>query len=139
MVRVLLAFALFAADAFAAVEVRSLDGAWTIATDPRNTGREQKWSQAAPVAGARPCKVPGVLETTFPGYNGVVWYWKDFDAIPPRPKQRLLLRFHAADYVGGGLDQRSLSGIARGRGDAVHIRYFQARQSGVEPAGRPGA
>lgn len=85
--------------AAAETKVQSLDGAWMIAADPHNAGREQRWFEKGPAPEARRCRVPDVLESTFPGYDGVVWYWKDFDVRPPGPKQRLLITFHAADYL----------------------------------------
>ncbi len=77
----------------------SLNGGWKIATDPQDRGRSEKWFERAPVPAAKPCTVPGILEQTFPGYDGVVWYWKDFGAAPVRRNRRVLLTFHAADYL----------------------------------------
>ena len=43
--------------------------------------------------------MPGALEETFPGYDGVVWYWKTFRlGEPPQQNQPVLVRFGAADY-----------------------------------------
>jgi len=89
---------LFAA-ATAWAEVQSLDGTWMIARDPHNAGREQRWYAAGPVEGARTARVPDILETTFPNYDGVVWYWKAFDARPAKPGERVFIRFHAADSM----------------------------------------
>jgi len=80
------------------VSAQSLDGMWQIATDPGNVGRGQKWFDGEAPAGARACPVPGVLELTFPGYDGLVWYWRAFEAAPLAKNERLLLKFHAADY-----------------------------------------
>src|SRR5437899_2700997 len=86
-------------SAASAAAPRSLDGVWKIATDPQNIGRQQKWFAGEPRSGARDCRVPGVLETTFPGYDGVVWYWKAFNAPSAEKMERVLLKFHAADYL----------------------------------------
>ena len=51
-------------------------------------------------ADARPARVPWIIQATFPGYHGVAWYWRDFDAPPnPHPGGRTLLRFGAVDYL----------------------------------------
>ena len=51
--------------------------------------------------GARPAKVPWVIQDAFPEYHGVAWYWREFQA--PENVHRggqYLLRFHAIDYLG---------------------------------------
>ena len=72
----------------------SLDGGgWLLATDPKNEGREQKW-HGAPVPGAKPTKVPWIIQDAFPGYHGVAWYWREFQAPQnPHAGGRHLLRF----------------------------------------------
>jgi hypothetical protein len=76
----------------------SLDGEWLLATDPQNVGCEQKW-YAGPGAGAKPTRVPWIIQDAFPGYHGVAWYWRDFTApADPRAQARYLLRFWAVDY-----------------------------------------
>ena len=97
-----------------AAEVRSLDGAWEIAADPENIGREQQWYARGAIDGSRSCLVPDVLEKTFPGYDGVVWYWKSFDATPPGRNERMRLKFHAADYVADVWVNGSLAGSHEG-------------------------
>jgi len=78
--------------------VVSLDGEWLLATDPQNIGRDQKW-YAAPVAAAKPTKVPWIIQDAFPAYHGVAWYWRDFVAPRnPHAQGRYLLRFWAVDY-----------------------------------------
>jgi hypothetical protein len=78
----------------------SLDGSWLLATDPRNVGRAEQWWQK-PVSGAKPTRVPWIIQESFPGYHGVAWYWRDFFApAQPRPGGRYLVRFWAVDYLG---------------------------------------
>ena len=76
-----------------------LDGDdWRLAIDPENVGREQQWSRG-PIPGAKPARVPWIIQTTFPGYHGVAWYWHDFAGVPnPHEHGRILLRFWAVDY-----------------------------------------
>lgn len=86
-----------AADANALV--LSLDGEWSIATDEGNVGKEQKWYLKRR-ADARSIRVPSIIQEAFPGYHGVVWYWRGFEAASnPYKKGRFLLRFHAVDYL----------------------------------------
>ncbi|MEA1949944.1 MAG: glycoside hydrolase family 2 TIM barrel-domain containing protein, partial [Planctomycetota bacterium] len=87
----------FAMDA--SRHVVSLDGVWQLAIDPDNVGKKDNWFANGPPKTAKPTAVPGALEETFPDYDGVVWYWKTFrPSEPPKAKQRVLLRFAAADY-----------------------------------------
>jgi hypothetical protein len=81
------------------VSIQSLNGDWLIACDPKNVGSEENWFNSAAAEGAMHCEVPDILERTFPGYDGVVWYWKNFAATPAGANERLLLKFHAADYL----------------------------------------
>ncbi len=82
-----------------ATSLQSLNGDWLIATDPKNIGRDRKWFNSGAAEGAKSCRVPDILEKTFPGYDGVVWYWKEFETEPVGQNERLLLKFHAADYL----------------------------------------
>jgi len=78
--------------------VVSLDGQWLLGTDPNNLGRAGQW-WTAPRPEAVPARVPWIIQDAFPGYHGVAWYWKDFEApadIPPGG--RTLLRFWQVDY-----------------------------------------
>jgi hypothetical protein len=77
----------------------SLDGEWSIATDPQNVGRDQSWFKG-PEAGAKTTRVPSIIQETFPAYHGVVWYWRTFQAEPhPYANGRYLLRFNEVDYT----------------------------------------
>lgn len=104
-----------------AAELRSLDGAWEIAADPENIGREQQWYARGAIDGSRSCLVPDVLEKTFPGYDGVVWYWKSFDATPPGGNERMQLKFHAADYLADAWVNGSLAGSHEGGRHPSHL------------------
>ncbi len=101
----LLVFALhfFLPSAWAATApnpITSLDGAWKLAIDPQNVGREQHWFDA-PTSAAKPARVPWIIQDDFPAYHGVAWYWREFDApANPHAGGRTLLRFWAVDYLG---------------------------------------
>jgi beta-galactosidase/beta-glucuronidase len=104
LTQIALLLAPLATSAFAgkpiATSLLSLDGeGWRIAADPKNEGHEAKWYAAAR-AEAKPTKVPWIIQDAFPGYHGVAWYWREFDAPPNRhPTGRSLLRFWAVDYA----------------------------------------
>lgn len=77
-----------------------LDGAgWLLATDPTNAGREERWFET-PRPEAKPTTVPWIIQDAFPGYHGVAWYWREFEApANPHADGRCLLRFWAVDYL----------------------------------------
>jgi beta-galactosidase/beta-glucuronidase len=81
-------------------QVLRLDGTnWRVAIDPRNIGREAKWYEA-PRNDAFPAVVPGVIQSAFPEYHGVAWYWHEFSApVTSHSEGRYWLRFHAVDYL----------------------------------------
>jgi hypothetical protein len=80
--------------------VVSLDGgAWWLAPDPKNVGREEKWWEK-PAAGAKATRVPGILQEAFPTYHGVAWYWRELTPpANPHAQGRCLLRFWNVDYL----------------------------------------
>ena len=44
--------------------------------------------------------MPWIIQEAFPGYHGVAWYWRDFNApANPHAGGRYLLRFWAVDYL----------------------------------------
>ncbi len=78
--------------------ILSLDGQWLLATDPQNVGRDQQW-WTAPRPEAKQTKVPWIIQDAFPGYHGLVWYYKDFEGpTNPHADGRTLLRFWQVDY-----------------------------------------
>jgi len=80
--------------------VISLDGhQWLLATDPTNVGRDERWFES-PRPDATPTKVPWIIQDAYPGFHGVAWYWREFDAPVNRHAGGcMLLRFGAVDYL----------------------------------------
>lgn len=77
---------------------QALEGPWLLATDPDNCGRQRGWQSRIQEA-ARLTRVPGVIQETFPGYHGVVWYWHRFHCdCAMAPEERALLRFCMVEY-----------------------------------------
>ncbi|MDR2705558.1 MAG: hypothetical protein LBC02_07240 [Planctomycetaceae bacterium] len=75
-----------------------LDGSWKILTDPENKGRNENWFNSIQ-PNAVDVELPNVMQTVFPRYYGLVWYWKEFTAPPKiNSENRFLLRFERVDY-----------------------------------------
>jgi hypothetical protein len=75
-----------------------LDGSWKIVTDPENKGRNENWFNSIR-PNAVDVELPNVMQTVFPRYYGLVWYWKEFTAPPKiNSENRFLLRFERVDY-----------------------------------------
>ncbi len=107
----------------------SLDGEWLIATDPGNAGREQKWF-LSPGTEAKTTPVPSIIQEAYPAYHGVVWYWRNFDAMPhPYTAGRYLLRFNAVDY----LADVWLNGIHQGRHEGGETPFVFDATNAIRP------
>ena len=87
----------FTLNATPAASVR-LGGNWQIVRDPENIGKSGQWYQGGPIEGAVPAVVPNPLELTYPGYDGVVWYWRTFDAGDLAHYDDVRVHFQGADY-----------------------------------------
>jgi hypothetical protein len=86
-------------DAPRPAQMISLDGGgWFVATDPGNVGRGQQW-WLMPRPEAKRTNIPRTLQSVFPGYNGVAWYWRDIHApLNAHKDGRYWLRFWDVDY-----------------------------------------
>ena len=79
--------------------MQSLNGKWMLAIDPQNIGKAEHWFGKVPIEGAQDSNVPGIIQQTFSGYHGVVWYWRTFTPEKASSSGRYLLRFWAVDYL----------------------------------------
>src|ERR1700677_1545702 len=61
-----------------------LSGAWRIAKDPDDAGKKAAWYSSGPIPESVEQMLPNPLELAFPGYDGVVWYWRTFDMANPQ-------------------------------------------------------
>ena len=76
-----------------------LDGDWLIALDPEDAGQASGWASSVP-DGAVPAHVPGVLQESFPGRHGLVWYFHPLtEGAPLGPGERYDLRFDEVSYA----------------------------------------
>jgi hypothetical protein len=76
----------------------SLSGAWRVAKDQDNRGKNEGWYRSGPVAAAVDQELPNPLQRAFPGYNGVAWYWRSFEVTDPQQYDDLRIHFEGADY-----------------------------------------
>ena len=77
----------------------TISDGWSIATDPDNAGRNQSWFTHVQT-GAKPTRVPSIIQEVYPFYHGVVWFWVEFTpGTNPYRDGRSLLRFSAVDYL----------------------------------------
>jgi hypothetical protein len=74
-----------------------LDGMWHMATDSDDRGKQESWFTSEPPPEAVLGAVPAALEMTFPNYDGVVWYWREFE-LQELNNQKISLRIGAAEY-----------------------------------------
>ncbi|MFH1008805.1 MAG: sugar-binding domain-containing protein [Candidatus Latescibacterota bacterium] len=80
--------------------VQQLVGLWTLAPDPENRGRKERWFEGGTQEGAQAAPVPGIIQQVFPEYHGVAWYGHTFwPLMPNSPGSRHLLKFGAVDYL----------------------------------------
>jgi Glycosyl hydrolases family 2, sugar binding domain len=75
-----------------------LSGTWKIIRDPDNVGKNAGWYSGGPVRGSVDQVLPNPLELAFPGYDGVVWYWRTFDVANPQSFDDMRIHFGGADY-----------------------------------------
>ena len=75
-----------------------LSGPWKIAKDPDNVGKNAGWYRAGPISESVEQMVPNPLELAFPGYDGVVWYWRTFDMAAMKGLDDVQIHFEGADY-----------------------------------------
>ena len=71
-----------------------------IAKDPGNVGKASGWFRSGPVQDAVEASVPNPLELTYPGYNGVIWYWRSFTDEQLKDYDDVRLFFQGVDYYG---------------------------------------
>ena len=79
--------------------IQNLAGMWKLTCDPRNDGKNLKWSENPPENKSRPVRVPGALQESFPDYHGVAWYWTVFrPKLHQKPGGAISVRFREVDY-----------------------------------------
>lgn len=96
----------------------NLDGyGWLLSTDPENVGKGERWYEEV-TGEAKPTRVPGIIQETFPSYHGVVWYWREFTPPEnPHDDGRYVLKFWQVDYLADIWVNGNYAGQHEGTGD----------------------
>jgi hypothetical protein len=103
-----------------------LSGAWRIAKDPENVGKNAGWYGAGPISESVEQIVPNPLELAFPGYDGVVWYWRSFDMAAIKGLDDVQIHFEGADYYA----EAWLNGEYLGGNESALLPFaFEARKA----------
>ena len=76
----------------------SLDGEWKLLLDPEDAAVREKWFAHADHDGVLPVRVPSVWDLWVPDYDGVGWYFREFNLENPWRGRHVDLHFEAADY-----------------------------------------
>lgn len=77
--------------------ILSLNGTWRLTLDPEDAGMAASWHIDEPEDHIE-VSVPSVWDLWAPDYDGVGWYFRDFDLDDPWRGQSIFLEFDAADY-----------------------------------------
>ena len=75
-----------------------LDGGWRLALDPQDVGKKEEWFGRAAPSDVLGVRVPSVWDLWAPDYDGVGWYFREFDLTPEWEGRYVELQFDAADY-----------------------------------------
>ncbi len=76
---------------------KDLNGVWQIAFDPDNTGKQERWFETFPTV-VEETAVPSVWNEIRPGYVGVAWYRRRFDADEAWRDRVVRIKFGAASH-----------------------------------------
>ncbi len=76
----------------------SLDGEWRLVLDPDDVGVKEKWFERENFLESIAVQVPSVWDLWVPDYDGVGWYFRDFDLEDAWQDRVVEVRFDAADY-----------------------------------------
>ncbi|HOD52046.1 MAG TPA: glycoside hydrolase family 2 TIM barrel-domain containing protein [Candidatus Hydrogenedentes bacterium] len=75
-----------------------LDGEWPLVLDPEDVGLNERWFAKGVPSGARGVTVPSVWDLWFPDYDGVGWYYREFEVGEEWRERYASLEFEAVDY-----------------------------------------
>ena len=76
----------------------SLNGEWRLALDAEDVGKAEDWFAKESVPDALAVTVPSVWDIWAPGYDGVGWYFREFEFGEELEDRCAALHFEAADY-----------------------------------------
>lgn len=106
-----------------------LGGQWQLAKDEANEGKKAEWFLRGPIRGSVAAGVPNPLELTFPGYDGVVSYWRSFDAGDLPRYDDVRIYFQGADYFA----EAWLNGRYLGGNESALLPFAFAAKQALRP------
>ena len=77
---------------------QTLNGQWRLVLDPSNVGIRETWYSKPPDGNALTVQVPSVWDLWVPDYDGVGWYFREFELDASWTERRVALQFDAVDY-----------------------------------------
>jgi beta-galactosidase len=75
-----------------------LDGEWRLVLDPDDVGKKSRWFDGKDLPEAMAVRVPSVWDLWVPDYDGVGWYFREFELGGEWDGRVIHLEFEAADY-----------------------------------------
>ncbi|MEA4890635.1 MAG: glycoside hydrolase family 2 TIM barrel-domain containing protein [Clostridiaceae bacterium] len=134
---------------------QNLNGRWSFAFDPGNSGKDRGFSQADHVFGQE-IRVPFCPESRLSGlgqtdFTQAVWYQRPFDIGPEALAGRILLHFGAVDYhceiwingaAGGSHDggyssfSFDITALVRAGTNILTVYAFDDLRGGCQPSGK---
>jgi len=75
-----------------------LNGTWRLVLDPDDVGARKRWFVEAPLSDSIQVTVPSVWDLWAPDYDGVGWYFRDFELVSTWGDRYVALEFDAVDY-----------------------------------------
>ena len=113
------------------MKIQTLNGEWKLATDPGNTGREERWFDAAR-PDAQDAPVPGIMDADYYGQTLAGPMFIDM----PTPVSTLCAAFHTGhiSHPGGYRCSLMLAGYRHGKGRFVLNSLALLDNLGSQPA-----
>ncbi|MFO7974476.1 MAG: glycoside hydrolase family 2 TIM barrel-domain containing protein [Candidatus Hydrogenedentota bacterium] len=75
-----------------------LDGEWQLALDPEDVGLKEQWYAKGVPSDTHTVTVPSVWDIWFPDYDGVGWYYREFEVGEEWRDRYVSLEFEAVNY-----------------------------------------
>jgi len=103
-----------------ATEKTDLNGDWRFRTDPKSEGETLQWNKTAP-DNTELVRVPHTWNIgKYDDFEGLAWYFRDFNVSPVRPVQHIELHFGATFYK----SRVWVNGVEAGGHEGGHTEYF---------------
>ena len=107
----------------------SLDGEWRLVLDPDDAGKEQHWFEIPDPPDGITVRVPSVWDIWAPDYDGVGWYFREFEIGDEWAGRFVELKFEAADYYA----EAWLNGVRLGDHEGGYTPFSLNATEAVRP------